>query len=89
MSEKARKLLAEELKRLAKQRYAEEGHNQAQRVRERFKRQLIDFGTGTAEEVEARLAGIDFRKFCSDPGNAEAEIKQMFDALYPHMKEGV
>jgi hypothetical protein len=48
-----------------------------------------DFGTGTAEEVEARLAGIDFRKFCSDPGNAEAEIKQMFDALYPHMKEGV
>ena len=84
MNRNARKLIAEELKQLAERR-----RNEAQRVREDFKRQLIDFGTGTAEEVEARLAGIDFRKFCSDPGNAEAEIKQMFDALYPHMKEGV
>jgi NAD+--asparagine ADP-ribosyltransferase len=84
MNRNARKLIAEELKQLAERR-----RNEAQRVRERFKRQLIDFGTGTAEEVEARLAGIDFRKFCSDPGNAEVEIKQMFDALYPHMKEGV
>jgi hypothetical protein len=84
MNRNARKLIAEELKQLAERR-----RNEAQRVREDFKRQLVDFGTGTAEEVEARLAGIDFRKFCSDPGNAEAEIKQMFDALYPHMKEGV
>lgn len=84
MNRNARKLIAEELKQLAERR-----RNEAQRVREDFKKQLIDFGTGTAEEVEARLAGIDFRKFCSDPGNAEAEIKQMFDALYPHMKEGV
>lgn len=83
MNRKARKLIAEELKQLAERR-----RNEAQRVREDFKKQLIDFGTGTAEEVEARLAGIDFRKFCSDPGNAEVEIKQMFDALYPHVKEG-
>ena len=84
MNRNARKLIAEELKQLAERR-----RNEAQRVREDFKKQLIDFGTGTAEEVEARLAGIDFRKFCSDPGNSEVEIKQMFDALYPHMKEGV
>lgn len=83
MNRNARKLIAEELKQLAERR-----RNEAQRVREDFKRQLVDFGTGTAEEVEARLAGIDFRKFCSDPGNSEVEIKQMFDALYPHMKEG-
>lgn len=84
MNRKARKLIAEELKQLAERR-----RNEAQRVREDFKKQLIDFGTGTAEEVEARLAGIDFGKFCSDPGNSEVEVKQMFDALYPHMKEGV
>lgn len=83
MNRNARKLIAEELKQLAERR-----RNEAQRVREDFKRQLVDFGTGTAEEVEARLAGIDFRKFCSDPGNSEVEIKQMFDALYPHVKEG-
>jgi len=83
MNRNARKLIAEELKQLAERR-----RNEAQRVREDFKRQLIDFGTGTAEEVESRLAGIDFRKLCSDPGNAEVEIKQMFDALYPHVKEG-
>lgn len=83
MNRNARKLIAEELKQLAERR-----RNEAQRVREDFKRQLVDFGTGTAEEVEARLAGIDFRKFCSDPGNAEVEIKQMFEALYPHVKEG-
>jgi hypothetical protein len=84
MNRNARKLIAEELKELA-----ERKRQAPQKLKEDFKRQLIDFGTGTAEEVEARLAGIDFRKFCSDPGNAEAEIKQMFDALYPHMKEGV
>lgn len=84
MNRKARKLIAEELKQLAERR-----RNEAQRVREDFKKQLVDFGTGTDEEVEARLAGIDFRKFCSDPGNSEVETKQMFDALYPHMKEGV
>ena len=84
MNRNARKLIAEELKQLAERR-----RNEAQRVREDFKRQLVDFGTGTAEEVEARLAGIGVRKFCSDPGDSEVEIKQMFDALYPHVKEGV
>ena len=84
MNRNARKLIAEELKQLAERR-----RNEAQRVREDFKKQLIDLGTGTAEEVESRLVGIDFRKFCSDPGSSEVEIKQMFDALYPHMKEGV
>jgi len=84
MNRNARKLIAEELKELA-----ERKRQAPQKLKEDFKKRLVDFGTGTAEEVEARLAGIDFRKFCSDPGNAEAEIKQMFDALYPHMKEGV
>ena len=84
MSEKARKLLAEEVKQLAELR-----RNQAQRLREEFKKLLIDLGTGTEKEVEASLSRIDFERFCSAPEKAEKEIQQMFAALYPHVKEGV
>ena len=84
MNERTRKLLADGLSRLAELR-----RNQAQRLREEFKKLLIDLGTGTDEEIEAKLTGIDFERFCSAPEKAEKEIQQMFAALYPHMKEGV
>lgn len=82
MDEKARKMLAEELLQLVEQRKIE-----VQEFRESVKKNLIDYGTGTEEEIEARLADINFDKLYYDVDNAEAEIKKMFNALYPHAKE--
>ena len=82
MDEKARKMLAEELLQLVEQRKFE-----VQEFRESVKKKLIDYGTGTEEEIEARLADINFNKLYYDADNAEAEIKKMFNALYPHRKE--
>lgn len=82
MDEKARKMLAEELLQLVEQRKIE-----VQEFRESVKKKLIDYGTGTEEEIEARLADINLDKLYYDVDNAEAEIKKMFNALYPHGKE--